>query len=105
MLIGGGSSHGEEKQGGLWKGNGDVGHLAYGAERSSFRGRTKLFYKDRGTDHLEKREVDPGAARDKGLKEGGIISVIPLPATHSLQTAPQYCVLRHLHMETVNPSG
>lgn len=67
-----------------------MGHLAHGAERGSFRGRTKLFYKDRGTDHLEKGEVDPGAARDKGLKEGvpGIISVIPLPATHSLQTAP-----------------
>lgn len=84
MLIGGGSSQGEEKQG-------DLVERGRGRGSScSFRGRTKLFYKDRGTDHLEKGEVDPGAARDKGLKEGvpGIISVIPLPATHSLQTAP-----------------
>lgn len=84
-----------------------MGHLVYGAERSSFRRRTKLFYKDRGTDHLEKGEVDPGAARDKGLKEGipGIISVIPLPASLTANSPSEYCVLRHLHMEKVNPSG
>lgn len=72
----------------MWKGDGDVGHLAHGAERSSFRGRTKLFYKDRGTDHLEKGEVDPGASRIKTLKKVSLVSFqssLFLPLTHCEQ--------------------
>lgn len=85
-----------------------MGHLAHGVERGSFRGRTKLFYKDRGTDHLEKGEVDPGAARDKGLKEGIPGYHFSHPSSgHSLtaNSPSEYCLLRHLHMKKVNPSG
>lgn len=108
MLVEGRTSRGEEKQGTLWKGKGDEGQLAQGAERRPFWGRTKLFYKDRGTDHLKEGKVDPWVARDtEALMKMSLVSFQSALSCRSLtaDSPSQYCLLRHLHMEEVNSSA